>query len=47
MTVAPSNKSGRAGEDLVIPVPVGTLVYRAPIDAEGNAGPERLFADIV
>ncbi|PZR59566.1 MAG: GTPase ObgE [Candidatus Meridianibacter frigidus] len=23
-----SNKSGRAGEDLVIPVPVGTLVYR-------------------
>jgi GTP-binding protein len=24
-----SNKSGRAGEDLVIPVPIGTLVYRA------------------
>jgi GTP-binding protein len=41
-----SNKSGRAGEDLVIPVPVGTLVYRAEIDAEGNAGPERLFADM-
>jgi len=25
-----SNKSGRSGEDLVIPVPVGTLVYRRP-----------------
>jgi GTP-binding protein len=24
-----SNKSGRSGDDLVIPVPVGTLVYRA------------------
>ncbi len=24
-----SNKSGRAGEDLVIPVPVGTLVYKS------------------
>src|SRR5271170_8048423 len=41
-----SNKSGRAGEDLVIPVPVGTLVYRASIDAEGNAGLDRLFADM-
>ncbi len=41
-----NNKSGRAGDDLVIHVPVGTLVYRAEIDAEGNAGPERLFADM-
>src|ERR1700749_4234874 len=30
-----NNKSGRAGEDLIIPVPFGALVYRAPIDAEG------------
>jgi GTP-binding protein len=36
-----SNKSGRSGEDLTIPVPVGTLVYRAP---EGK--PERLVADL-
>lgn len=36
-----SNKSGRSGEDLVVPVPVGTLVYRA---AEGE--PERFFADL-
>jgi GTP-binding protein len=41
-----SNKSGRAGADLVIPVPAGTLVYRAAIDAEGVTGPERLFADL-
>ncbi len=41
-----SNKSGKAGEDLVINVPVGTLVYRAEIDAEGTVGPERLFADL-
>ncbi|MDQ6932754.1 MAG: GTPase ObgE [Candidatus Eremiobacteraeota bacterium] len=26
---APSNKSGRGGEDRVIPVPVGTVVYRS------------------
>ena len=32
-----SNKSGRAGADLVIAVPVGTLVYRAAIDATGAA----------
>ncbi|HKU68049.1 MAG TPA: GTPase ObgE [Candidatus Baltobacteraceae bacterium] len=25
-----SNKSGRSGEDLIIPVPVGTIVYRRP-----------------
>jgi GTP-binding protein len=36
-----SNKSGRSGDDLVIPVPVGTLVYRAP---EGDA--ESFLADL-
>ena len=36
-----SNKSGRSGEDLVIAVPPGTLVYRGP---EGE--PEQFFADI-
>jgi GTP-binding protein len=36
-----SNKSGRSAEDLVVPVPVGTLVYR--IDAEGH---ESLLADL-
>jgi GTP-binding protein len=41
-----NNKSGKAGDDLVINVPVGTLVYRAEIDAEGNPGPERIFADM-
>ncbi len=41
-----NNKSGKAGDDLVIAVPVGTLVYRAPIDAEGTVGTERLFADM-
>jgi GTP-binding protein len=41
-----SNKSGKAGADLVIEVPAGTLVYRAAIDAEGVTGPERLFADL-
>jgi GTP-binding protein len=41
-----SNKSGRAGVDLVISVPAGTLVYRTPIDAEGVSGTERLFADL-
>ncbi len=41
-----SNKSGHAADDLPIRVPVGTLVYRAEVDAEGNAGPERLFADL-
>jgi len=30
----------------VIPVPVGTLVYRTELDAEGTPGPERLFADL-
>jgi GTP-binding protein len=36
-----SNKSGRSGEDLVIPVPVGTLVYRSSEDA-----PEAFLADL-
>src|SRR5581483_9736660 len=36
-----SNKSGRSGEDLVIDVPAGTIVYRA---AEGE--PEQFFADL-
>ena len=36
-----SNKSGRSGDDLVIRVPVGTLVYRAP---EGEA--ESFLADL-
>jgi GTP-binding protein len=41
-----SNKSGRAGADLVILVPAGTLVYRSAIDTESVTGPERLFADL-
>ncbi|HET7813975.1 MAG TPA: GTPase ObgE [Candidatus Baltobacteraceae bacterium] len=36
-----SNKSGRSGQDLVIPVPVGTLVYRTLEDE-----PEAFFADL-
>ncbi len=36
-----SNKSGRSGEDLIIPVPVGTLVYRT---LEGE--PESFLADL-
>lgn len=38
---ATSNKSGRSAEDLVIPVPCGTLVYRTP---EGQA--EAFLADL-
>ncbi|HTW84756.1 MAG TPA: GTPase ObgE [Candidatus Sulfotelmatobacter sp.] len=41
-----SNKSGRAGEDLEIRVPVGTLVTRTELDAEGARGHSRLFADL-
>ncbi|HEY0393978.1 MAG TPA: GTPase ObgE [Candidatus Elarobacter sp.] len=41
-----SNKSGKAGDDLVIRVPVGTLVTRTELDAEGNRGHSRLFADM-
>lgn len=36
-----SNKSGKSGEDLVVPVPVGTLVYRT---LEGQ--PEAFLADL-
>jgi GTP-binding protein len=36
-----SNKSGKSGEDLVIPVPVGTLVYRT---LEGE--PEAFLSDL-
>jgi GTPase len=41
-----SNKSGKAGDDLVIRVPVGTLVTRTELDPEGNRGHGRLFADM-
>ncbi len=41
-----SNKSGKAGDDLVIRVPVGTLVTRTELDPEGNRGHARLFADM-
>jgi GTPase len=41
-----SNKSGKAGDDLIVPVPVGTLVFRSALDAEGNPQPEHLFADM-
>ena len=41
-----TNSSGHAGEDMIILVPVGTLVYRAEIDVDGVAGQERLFADM-
>lgn len=36
-----SNKSGRGGEDLVIPVPVGTIIYRRPEDED-----EAFLADL-
>jgi GTP-binding protein len=36
-----SNKSGRSGDDLIVPVPAGTLVYRGTED-----GPETFFADL-
>ena len=41
-----SNKAGPSGKELVIRVPVGTLVTRTEIDAEGNRGHGRLFADL-
>jgi GTP-binding protein len=41
-----SNKSGKAGDDLIVRVPVGTLVTRTELDAEGNRGHARLFADL-
>lgn len=36
-----SNKSGRSGDDLIVPVPAGTLVYRSSEDQ-----PEAFFADL-
>ena len=36
-----SNKSGRSAEDLIIPVPMGTLAYRV-----GDDGREYLLADL-
>ncbi len=41
-----SNKSGKAGDELVIRVPVGTLVTRAAVDSEGTRAAPRLFADL-
>ena len=41
-----SNKSGPAGKDLIIRVPVGTLVTRTEVDAEGARGRSRLLADM-
>ena len=41
-----SNKSGKAGDELAIRVPVGTLVTRTTIDGEGNRATPRLFADL-
>jgi GTP-binding protein len=41
-----SNKSGHSGEDLVIRVPVGTLVTRTEINGEGVRGRARLLADM-
>jgi GTPase len=41
-----NNKSGKAGDELLIRVPVGTLVTRTSVDAEGNKGVSRLFADL-
>jgi GTP-binding protein len=44
-----SNKSGKSGEDLVVRVPLGTLVYRKPLDedvAPGETVGERLVADL-
>jgi len=41
-----NNKSGKAGDELVIRVPVGTLVTRTSVDGEGNKGVPRLFADL-
>jgi len=36
-----SNKSGRSGDDLIIPVPAGTIVYRTLEDQ-----PEAFLADL-
>jgi GTP-binding protein len=41
-----NNKAGPAGKELVIRVPVGTLVTRTAFDPEGARGHSRLFADL-
>ncbi len=41
-----ARRSGAAGTDFIVPVPVGTLVYRSTIDGDGNVGEERLYADM-
>ena len=41
-----NNKAGPAGKEMLIRVPVGTLVTRTEVDAEGNKGRSRLFADM-
>ena len=41
-----NNKAGPAGKEMVIRVPVGTLVTRTELDAEGNRLHSRLFADM-
>src|SRR6202035_1696346 len=41
-----NNKAGPAGKEMLIRVPVGTLITRTEIDAEGNKGHSRLFADM-
>ena len=41
-----NNKAGPAGKEMVIRVPVGTLVTRTELDAEGNRLHARLFADL-
>src|ERR1700737_292422 len=41
-----NNKAGPAGKEMLIRVPVGTLVTRTEIDADGNKGHSRLFADM-
>src|SRR6202011_5308436 len=41
-----NNKAGPAGKEMLIRVPVGTLVTRTELDPEGNRGHSRLFADM-
>jgi GTP-binding protein len=41
-----NNKAGPAGKELIVRVPVGTLVTRTELDAEGNRLHARLFADM-
>src|ERR1700676_2410251 len=41
-----NNKAGPAGKEMLIRVPVGTLVTRTELDPEGNRLHSRLFADM-